>query len=177
MRKIFLLHLLFIGLSFTGFSQKFGYVDTDYVLNQMPEYKEAQSKIQELARSWQEEIKEMIAEKESMYEALEAEKVLLTEEMIKERKEEIKEKEKEIQDYQQKVFGFKGLFYLKKEEIIKPVMDQVFEAVSKVAKDKRLQIVFDKSGDLVMIYTNPVHDYTDYVLEELGLGDKNDTIE
>ncbi|NMM49791.1 OmpH family outer membrane protein [Marinigracilibium pacificum] len=177
MQKITLLSVLFIGLVFTSYGQKFGYVDTEYVLNQMPEYKEAQSRIQELARSWQDEIKEMIAEKETMYEALEAEKVLLTEEMIKERKSEIKKKEEEIQNYQQKVFGYEGLFYLKKEEIVKPVMDQVFEAVSKVAKDKKLQIVFDKSGDLVMIYTNPVHDYTDYVLEELGLGDKNDTVE
>jgi outer membrane protein len=65
---------------------------------------------------------------------------------------------------------------LKKQEVIKPVQDKVFEAVEKVGKSQRLQIVFDKSGDLVMIYTDPVHDYTDYVLEELGLGDKNDVI-
>ncbi len=68
------------------------------------------------------------------------------------------------------------MFFLKKKELIKPVQDNVFEAVEKMAKNHRLQIVFDKSGDLVMIYTDPIHDYTDYVLEELELGDKNDVI-
>jgi len=67
-------------------------------------------------------------------------------------------------------------YFLKKQELIKPSMEKVYEAVEKVAKDKKLQFVFDKAGDLVMIYTNPVHDYTDYVLEELGLGDPDDSI-
>ena len=70
----------------------------------------------------------------------------------------------------------KGLFFLKKKELIKPVQDKVFEAVEKVAKDNRLQMIFDKSGELVLIYTDPIHDYTDYVLEEMGLGDENDVI-
>jgi len=87
------------------------------------------------------------------------------------------EKEAALREYQAKVFGFEGLFFLKKKELIKPVQDMVFEAVEKVARDHRLQIVFDKSGELVMIYTDPIHDYTDYVLEELGLGDPNDVIE
>ena len=80
---------------------------------------------------------------------------------------------KEVKEYQKQIFGFDGLYFLKKKELIKPVQDQVFDAVEKVAKNNRLQIVFDKSGDLVMIYTDPIHDYTDYVLEELGLGENN----
>ena len=74
-----------------------------------------------------------------------------------------------MQEYQQSIFGFEGLYFLKKKELVKPIQDQVFESVERVAKNNRLQIVFDKSGDLVMIYTDPIHDYTDFVLEDLGL--------
>ena len=96
--------------------------------------------------------------------------------MKEERLTAINNKETDVKDYQKKIFGFEGLFFLKKKELMKPIQDKVFEAVEKVAKEHRLQIVFDKSGDLVMIYTDPIHDYTDYVLEELGLGDPNDVV-
>jgi len=157
-------------------AQKFGYVDTDFILSKMPEYREAQAEINKLSMSWQDEIQGKYKEIEAMYSALKAEEVLLTQEMQDERLAEIETLEIEVKEYHKKVFGFEGLFFLKKKELIKPVQDKVFDAVAKVAKDKRLQIVFDKSGDLVMIYTDPIHDYTDYVLEELGLGDSNDVI-
>jgi len=157
-------------------AQKFGYVDTDFILSKMPEYRGAQQEINKLSLSWQEEIQGKYKEIEGMYNSLKAEEVLLTQEMMDERLSEISKLENEVKEYQKKVFGFEGLFFLKKKELIKPVQDKVFDAVAKIAKDKRLQIVFDKSGDLVMIYTDPIHDYTDYVLEELGLGDKNDVI-
>lgn len=175
MKKLFI--LLPIILSFGQlYAQKIGYVDTEYILGKMPEYKEAKSEIDQLAQSWQEEINQMYKEIESMYDNYNAEEVLLTEEMKKQRLDEIHKKEEEVKAYHNKVFGAEGLYFLKKKELIKPSMEKVYEAVEKVAKDKRLQIVFDKAGDLVMIYTNPVHDYTDYVLEELGLGDPTDVI-
>ncbi|PIB37246.1 outer membrane chaperone Skp [Reichenbachiella sp. 5M10] len=157
-------------------AQKFGYVDTNYILGQMPEYKEANSEIDKLSKSWEAEIQEMYKEIQTLEVELKAEEVLLTKEMKDDRYKEIDRKWNEVKEYQNKIFGFEGLFFLKKKELIKPVQDQLFDAVDKVAKQQRLQIVFDKSGDLVMIYTDPVHDYTDYVLEELGLGDKNDVI-
>ncbi|MCR9249773.1 MAG: OmpH family outer membrane protein [bacterium] len=176
MRKFgIIIGILFLANNFT-FAQKFGYVDSDYILSKMPEYKEAQAEIEKLSQQWEQEIKEMYQRMEEMEAELKAEEVLLTKEMIDEREQEIDENWAEVQDYQKKVFGFEGLFFLKKKELIKPIQDAVFEAVEKVAKNNRLQIVFDKSGDLVMIYTDPIHDYTDYVLEELGLGDKNDTV-
>jgi len=107
---------------------------------------------------------------------LQAEQVLLTEAMRKERTDAIKKKEAELKEYQKKVFGFGGLFFLKKQELIKPIQDKVWDAVDKVAKKNSLAIVFDKSGELVMIYTDPRYDYTDFVLEELGLGDPNDVV-
>ena len=160
----------------SSFAQKFGYVDTDYILNQMPEYTQAKSEIDKLSSGWQDEINEMSKNMEGMEVKLIAEEVLLTKEMKDERLAEIDVKRNELKAYQKKVFGFEGLFFLKKKELIKPVQDRVFDAVEVVAKNNRLQIIFDKSGDLVMIYTDPIHDYTDYVLEELGLGDENDVI-
>lgn len=172
---IFLLFFLFFT-STEVFGQKFGYVDTQYILDQMPEYKEAQQEIQKVSLGWQDEIKEKQKEIESLYSALRTEEVLLTEAMKQERREEIQQQEKALKEYQTKIFGYEGLFFLKQKELMQLVQEKVFEAVEKVAVKQKLQIVFDKSGELVMIYTNPVHDYTDFVLEELGLGDKNDTI-
>ena len=172
---IFLLFFVFLA-SLTVFGQKFGYVDTQYILNKMPEYKKAQQEIQKVSLGWQDEIKDKQKEVEALYSALKSEEVLLTEAMKQERIAQIKEREKAIKDYQTKIFGFEGMFFLKQKELMQPVQEKVFAAVEKMAVKQKLQVVFDKSGELVMIYTNPVHDYTDYVLEELGLGDKNDTI-
>jgi outer membrane protein len=157
-------------------AQKWGYCDTEYILSKIPEYKEAQDEINTLSLSWDQEIQSMYREIEALYDKLQAEEVLLTVEMKEQRMAEIQLKEEEVKAYHKKVFGYEGLFFLKKKELIKPVQDKVFDAVEKVAKDNRLQMVFDKSGELVLIYTDPIHDYTDYVLEELGLGDKNDVI-
>jgi outer membrane protein len=142
----------------------------------MPEYKKAQDEINRLSELWEKEVQEMAKQIEGMYSALQAEQVLLTEEMKKERTEQIRKKESEMKEYQKKVFGFGGLFFLKKQELIKPIQDKVWDAVDKVAKQNNLAIVFDKSGELVMIYTDPRYDYTDFVLDELGLGDPNDKI-
>ena len=157
-------------------AQKFGYVNTNFILNKMPEYTEAKAEIDKLSMGWQEEIQGMQKDVYAMYSALQAEEVLLTPEMKEERMNSINKKEDYLKEYQKKVFGFEGLFFLKKKELIKPVQDKVYDAVEKVAHDHKLQIVFDKSGELVMIYTDPIHDYTDYVLEELELGDPNDVI-
>ncbi|WP_370634797.1 OmpH family outer membrane protein [Cesiribacter sp. SM1] len=158
------------------FGQKFGYVDTQYILNKMPEYKEAQQEIQKVSLGWQDEIKDKQKEIEALYSALKTEEVLLTDAMKQERLTDIKKREQTLKDYQTKVFGYEGMFFLKQKELLQPVQEKVFDAVEKVAVKQKLQVVFDKSGELVIIYTNPVHDYTDYVLEELGLGDKEDTI-
>lgn len=142
----------------------------------MPEYKKAQDEINELSKGWEKEIQDMDRAISGMYSALQAEQVLLTDEMRKERNDAIQKKEAELKEYQKKVFGFGGLFFLKKQELVKPVMDKVWDAVEKVAKQNNLAIVFDKASQLVMIYTDPRYDYTDFVLDELGLGDPNDVI-
>lgn len=176
MKRVLFLFLASFSISY-AYGQKFGYVDTDYVLSKMSEYQEAQSEIDKLSKGWEEEIKTMSATIEAMYDELQAEEVLLTADMKKERIAEIANKEEELKEYQKKIFGFEGLFFLKKKELIKPVQDKIFDAVEQVCREQRLAIMFDKAGDLVMIYTDPRHDYTDFVLEALGLGDPNDVIE
>jgi outer membrane protein len=177
MMRIYIITIFFLifGLTFVK-AQRFGYIDTQYILDKTPDYKKAQEEIDKLSEAWEKEIQGMSKSIEGMYAALQAEQVLLTEEMRKERTDAIQKKENELKEYQKKIFGFGGLFFLKKQELVKPVMDKVWEAVEKVAKQNNLAIVFDKASQLVMIYTDPRHDYTDFVLEELGLGDPNDVI-
>lgn len=180
-KNIFGFPLLLVTLcaalqSHTVYAQKFGYYNSDFVVQQMSEYQEAQGQIDQLAQEWQQEIQTKQQEIDEMYSELKAEEVLLTDEMRGERLETIHQMENKLKEYTQKVFGFEGLLYLKKQELIKPVLDKVYEAVEKVANQHKLQIVFDKSGDMIMTYTDPVHDYTDYVLDELGLGESEDVI-
>jgi outer membrane protein len=165
---------LFFGLNFVN-AQKFGYFDSEYVLSKLPEYSKAQGEIDQLSAAWQKEVEEMQAKVDALYRTYQAEQVLLTEAMKTERLDEIKKKETELKDYQKKVFGYKGLYFLKKQELIKPLQDKIFDAIEKVCKSNRLAFLFDKS-ELVMVYTDPRHDYTDFILEELGLGDPNDKV-
>lgn len=176
MKKNIVITSLFLLSGLTVQAQKFGYIDSEFILNKMPEYAKAQSEVEQYSAAWQKEIEDMQDKVTKLYSTYQAEQVLLTEEMRQERQDEIKKKEKELKDYQKKVFGFGGLFFLKKQELIKPLQDKIFDAVGKVSKANRLAIVFDKSAELVMIYTDPRHDYTDFVLEELGLGDPNDKV-
>ena len=166
---------LLFGLNFVS-AQKFGYIDSDFILGKMPEYQKAQGGIDQLAAGWQKEVEDMSSKVSSLYAMYKAEEVLLTDEMREEKLTEIRKKEDELKEYQKKIFGFDGLFFLKKKELIKPLQDKVWDAVEKVAKANRLAIIFDKAAELTMIYTDPRHDYTDFVLEELGLGDPNDKI-
>lgn len=163
------------GLNFVN-AQRFGYIDTDFILNKMPEYSKAQEEVNRLSVLWEKEIREIAKGIEAQYSTLQAEQVLLTDAMKKERTDAIKKKEADLKEYQKKVFGVEGLLFLKQQELIKPIQDKIWDAVDKVAKKNSLAIVFDKSGELVMIYTDPRYDYTDFVLDELGLGDPNDVV-
>jgi outer membrane protein len=174
MKKIVIIILFSLCSVASSFAQKFGYIDTDYIMSKMPEFDKAQKELNKSSEKWQKELEAMKQQADEFRKKFQAEEVLLTEEMKKERQDTLNAKDKAVRDFQKKIFGYEGMLFLKKQELIKPVQDKVFDAVEKVAKAKQLQIVFDKSGDLVMIYTNPVHDYSDFVLEELGLGDKND---
>ena len=170
-RSFFL--FLFLILTTDGYSQKFGYVNSDFILNSMPEYKEALTEIDNLSKAWEKEVSDMYLELEKKEIILKNEEILLTKEMYEEKRILLDEEWKEARGYQQKVFGFEGLYFLKKKELIQPIQDILFESIENVAKKNRLQIIFDKSSEPVLLYTNPIHDYTDYVMEDLGLTKKN----
>ena len=170
-RISFLLFLAFF-LQFTLKGQKFGFIDAEYVLKQMPDYKKAEKELDKLAKGWQKELEEKYDEINKLYRNYKAEEVLLTEEMKKEKKALIARKEKEAKDYQDKMFGFEGLLFLKRQDLIKPLQEKIYEATEAVSRKKKIQIMFDKSSGITMIYMNPMHDYTDEVLEELGLKEK-----
>ncbi len=172
MIRIILL-FFFTIISINSYSQKFGYVNSEFILNSMPEYKEALSEIENLSKAWEKEVSEMYINVEKKEVILKNEEILLTKEMYEEKRIELDEEWNEVRSYQQKVFGFEGLYFLKKKELIQPIQDILFESIERVAKKNRLQIIFDKSSEPVLLYTNPIHDYTDYVLEDLGLTEKN----
>ena len=168
-----ILFIIFIFLSNSLAAQKFGYVNSESILTNMKEYKSAMGEIENLSKAWEKEISDMYIDIEKREIELKTEEILLTKEMYEDKRETLDEEWKKIREYQNKVFGFEGLYFLKKKELIQPIQDIIFESVEKVAKKNRLQIIFDKSSEPVLLYTNPIHDYTDYVLEDLGLTKKN----
>lgn len=176
-RIVLLIAAVWIGISTPAQAQKFGYLDSKFILSKMPEYKAAEAEINKASSEWEKEVTTLNTEVVKLRKEFLAEEILLTEEMRKERLGVIAEKEKKAQERQKKLFGFEGLLFLKKQELMSPVQDKLYEAIEKVCKQKKLAIMFDKSADLVMMYTDPRHDYTDYVLEQLGLGDPKDTVD
>ena len=156
-------------LSTQAYAQRFAYVDSDYILSQMPSYKSAQTQIDEQSKKWQEEIDNKFEAIDKLYKQYQAEKVLLTKDMQTKRENEIIEKEREAKKLQNDKFGYEGELFKKREELIKPIQDKVYEAINKVAKNNGLDFIFDKSGDMLMLVSNPKYDRSDELLEELGV--------
>jgi outer membrane protein len=151
-------------------AQKFGYVDSEYITSKMPEYKKAQEEMTKYTEKWTTEIAAKYQDLEKMQRAYRVEEILLSDEMRQSRQKAIADKENEAKEYNNKVFGFEGLLFQKKKELIKPSLDLIYQALQKIARSKQLMFIFDKAADgMMMLYTDPRHDYTDYVLEELGL--------
>jgi outer membrane protein len=153
----------------TANAQKFGYVDTDYILSQMPAYRSAQAQLDDLAKEWQAAADNMKKSLDQMFRDYKAEEMLLSPQQRKEREELIVKREAELNAYREQKFGYNGELFKKREELIKPIQDKVYEAVQKVAKEQNLDFIFDKGGDLIMLYSNPRFDKSDEVLESLGI--------
>ncbi len=167
MKKILFIIVLIAVSGFVS-AQKFAFVDSDYILKKIPSYKSAQEQIDKLTASYQKEIEEKYAEVDKMYKDYQAEKVLLTEEMKKKREDEIISKERKVKDLQMKYFGKDGLLFKKREELIKPIQDQVFNAVKDIATEGGYAIIFDAASSPNMLYTNPRYDKSEEVLQKLG---------
>lgn len=170
LQKIALIIVLLAGVlvSKTTSGQKFAYIDSEYILDQMPEYKSAQKKLDELADQWQKDIEKRLADIDKMYKDYQAEQVLLTEEQKQKKQSDIIAKEKELKEFQKQKFGTEGELFKKRQELIKPIQDKIFDAVQKLAKQSALDFIFDKSGDTVMMFTNAKYDRSDDILELMG---------
>ena len=149
-------------------AQKFAYVDTDYVLLHLQEYADAQSELNQLAIDWQVEIETKIQSIERLELAYRAERVLLTAEMRAKREEEISTKRLEARELQKSKFGVDGELFQKRQELIQPVQDQVFEELKDIASGSGYMVVFDKSNQSNMLYTNPKYDISDRLIKKLG---------
>jgi outer membrane protein len=150
------------------FAQKYAYVNTQYILDNIPEYKSAMQQLDNVSLQWQKEIEDRYAIIDKLYKTYQAEQVLLTEEMKKRRQDEINTKEKDVKELQKQRFGFEGDLFKKKQELVKPIQDKIYNAVKKLATDGSYAVIFDKSSDLVMLYTNPKYDKSDDILLALG---------
>jgi outer membrane protein len=166
---ISMLMLLLIGnIKAQSGAAKFGYVDTDYILSQIPEYKAAQSELDKTSIQWQKEIDARFAEVDKLYKAYQADAILLTEEMKKKRENEIVNKEKEVKDLQKQRFGVDGELFKKRQELVKPLQDKVYNAIKAVAEKNALGFILDKSGQVSILYANSKYDKSDDVLVYLG---------
>ena len=151
-----------------GAAAKFGYVDTDYILSNIPEFKQAQSELDKTSVQWQKEIEGRFAEIDKLYKAFQTDAVLLTDEMKIKTQNEIDNKEKEAKDLQRQRFGVDGELFKKRQELVKPLQDKVYNAIKAVAEKKGLGFVLDKSGQISILYANSKYDISDDVLVQLG---------
>jgi outer membrane protein len=167
MKKIKFLILFFVITNYS-LAQKFAYVDTDYILAKIPEYNQAQDKLDNYSKGWQEEIEMTMQKIEKMYRSYQSEQILLTEEMKSARENLIFAEEKKVQDLQIKYFGPEGMLFSKRQELIKPIQDKIYDAIQQIATNNKYSVIFDSSSDLIMLYTNNNLDKSDKVLELMG---------
>jgi outer membrane protein len=168
MKKIFLVTGL-ISLGLLGFSQKYAIIDTRYILDKIPDYKMAQQRLDSIAAGWQKDIDGKQTELDNMYKAYEAEQVMLSDELKKKREDQLFNKEKDIRDLQRKRFGFEGDLFKKRQELVKPIQDKVYNAVQRIAVSRGYDFVLDKSEGITIIFADPKLDKSEDVLRELGV--------
>jgi outer membrane protein len=168
MKKTVLL-LLFLVIGLLGFSQRYAIIDTKYILDKLPDYKDAQKQLDDIAAGWQKEIDIQQQELDRMYKDFEAEQVMLSEELRKKREDQLFVKEKALRDLQRKRFGFEGDLFKRRGELIKPVQDKVYNAVQRLAAQRGYDFILDKSEGITVIFADPKLEKSDDVLRELGI--------
>ncbi|MDB4710177.1 OmpH family outer membrane protein [Flavobacteriales bacterium] len=168
MKKYFVLLTLLGFISMSSFSQKYAFIDTKYILSQMPEYTDAQKEIDDLAEKWQKDIEKKYNEIESKYKAFQEEEILLPEETKKIRMDEIIDLEKKAKELQKKRFGVQGDLFKKRKELIDPIQDQIYKAVKQLSKDNSYSFILDKSKNSNIIYADPKYDKSDAVLRKIN---------
>lgn len=148
-------------------AQRYAVIDTRYILNKLPEYEEAQKKLDAFSIQWQKEIDDKQMVLDQLYRNFEAERVMLSEELLKKREDDLFNREKELRDLQKKRFGFEGDLFKRRQELVKPIQDRVYNAVQKIAVARQYDLVLDKSEGITIIFADPKLDRSDDVLKEL----------
>jgi outer membrane protein len=167
MKRILLVLSLFMIVS-SSWAQKFAYVDSQFILEHIPEYKQAQQQLDDLSYDWQEDIEKAYQEIDQLYRAYQTDKVLLTDKMRQTREDDIIQKEKDAKELQQQRFGTEGDLFKKQEELIRPIQNQIYNAIQEFAKEGRYGVIFDKSSDLLMLYADDNLDKSEKILDKLG---------
>jgi len=169
MKKILFLAFCAMLFAFQVKAQRYGIVDTKYILEKIPDYKEAQKKLDQFSLTWQKEIDDKQVVLDKMYRDFEAEQVMLSEELKRKREDELFVREKELRDLQRKRFGFEGDLFKKRQELVKPIQDKVYNAIQKIAVSRSFDFILDKSEGITVIFADPKLDRSEDVLRELGV--------
>ncbi len=168
-KTFFSVLLVLLATTFAQAQQRYCFIDSKYILEKISDYKDAQTKLDNLSKTWQDEIDAKMADVEKMYKGYQAEKPMLSDDMRNKRQDEIVAKEKEAKDLQKQRFGYEGDLFKKRQELVKPIQDRVFNAVQKMATTKGFELVFDKSAGVTLFYADPKLDKSDEVLKILGI--------
>jgi outer membrane protein len=172
-KSLKIVFLLLIMLSASDLAaQKIGYIDSEYILNKHPDYKVVQQELENISAEWKKQAQGLDKEIKDLSTLLKAEEVLLTEEMYQQRLEQIKLKQKESQEFNSRIFGINGQYFQKQAELLQPLQSKIYDAIERVTRRNNLGMLFDKAADpSAIIWTDPRHDYSEFVLEELGIED------
>jgi outer membrane protein len=168
MRKLILIIGIVMVMGSGAFAQKFAFIDSDYILENIPAFNAAQEQLDQLSQQYQKELESMYAEVEKMYSDFQAESVLLSEDMKRKREDVIISREKEYKDLQRRYFGPSGDLFKRRQALVKPIQDDVFNAVQEIANEGSYAVIFDKAGGTTLLFTNPRFDLSDQVLQKLG---------
>jgi outer membrane protein len=170
MKKLFFVALMVFGTTMGAIAQqRYAVIDTKYILERIPAYKEADAKLKLIGEQWQKEIDDLQVQLDKMYKNYESEQFMLTEALKKKREDELFEKEKQVRDLQKKRFGYEGDLFKERQRLIKPVQDKVYDAIQKIATSRSYDFVLDKSEGITIIFADPKLDKSDDVLKELGI--------
>lgn len=168
MKKFILSLVAVVAMSVSANAQKFALVDMEYILKNIPAYEMANEQLNQVSLRWEKEVEDLAKEAETMYRNFQADMVFLTDEQKKAKEQEIVAKEKEVADLKYKYFGPQGELFKKRESLIKPIQDDVYNAVKKVSEERGYQAIFDRASSQSIIFASPRIDVSNLVLEKLG---------
>ena len=167
-KYFFILFLITSTLLYSQRGVKIGYIDTEYILENLPEYIQISKRLEQKAGEWKKEIEERSRKIQIKKESLNSERILLTKDMIEEIEDNIMYDEEQLNEYQQKRFGPRGDLIIQKQQLIQPIQDQIFNALRELAKSRDYDFIFDKSADIVMLYSDKRYDLSDQILRTIS---------